>query len=78
MTKVALISDLHFGKFSRTDEFAVIGEHIKDLRGVGAMIAYAFCSRSFSCIHKLTRVSADTPRRWAISWTSSDSVLSMA
>jgi 3',5'-cyclic AMP phosphodiesterase CpdA len=30
MSKIALISDLHFGKLSRTREFATIGENIQD------------------------------------------------
>lgn len=30
MTKIALISDIHVGKLSRTAEFAVVGEPIKD------------------------------------------------
>lgn len=30
MARVALISDIHFGRYSRTAEFSVPGEHIKD------------------------------------------------
>lgn len=30
MTRIALISDIHFGAYSRTAEFSVPGEHIKD------------------------------------------------
>lgn len=30
MTRIALISDIHFGQFSRTAEFSVPGEKIKD------------------------------------------------
>jgi len=30
MTRIALISDIHFGQFSRTTEFSVPGERIKD------------------------------------------------
>lgn len=30
MVRIALISDIHFGRFSRTDEFAVPGEKIQD------------------------------------------------
>ena len=30
MVRIALISDIHFGRFSRTDEFSVPGERIKD------------------------------------------------
>ena len=30
MTRIALISDIHFGKFSRTKEFSVPGEMLQD------------------------------------------------
>lgn len=39
MTRIALISDIHFGKFSRTAEFSVPGEPIRDENSGGIPLA---------------------------------------
>jgi hypothetical protein len=56
----------------KAEEFDIDLDELTDA-GPRGIHNYAFCSRSFSCTHMLTSVSADTPRRWASSCTSSDS-----
>ena len=44
MVSIALISDIHFGQFSRTDEFSVPGEPIKDENAGGISLTESLIS----------------------------------